>query len=110
MLKFKNLKATDLKNNKRVILPKIDDDEMEIKRNHVRNELKSIFINFKKENCDKYGNLIENNLDDVQVQTIKELKKKIDDENLVYYKTDKTGKGALNTVKNFKDNMKKKHQ
>ena len=34
---FSNLRATDLKNNKRVILPNIDnDDEEEIRRNNVK--------------------------------------------------------------------------
>ena len=34
---MRNLKATDLKNNIRVILPDLEDDESEIRRNHVKN-------------------------------------------------------------------------
>ena len=50
------------KNNKRVILPNLNDDENEIRSNHVKNELKDIFLNYKKKNCDKSGNVLKNNM------------------------------------------------
>ena len=56
IMDIRNLKATDLKNNKRVILPNLNDDENEIRSNHVKNELKDIFLNYKKKNCNKSGN------------------------------------------------------
>ena len=34
---FKNIKPTDFKNNKRVILPETDDDAEEIMRNNLKN-------------------------------------------------------------------------
>ena len=94
----RNLKATDLKSNKRVILPDLEADENEIKRNHVKNELKEVFIRYKNNNCDKFGNVLRNNLTKKQVEAIGNLKKKISEDGLVCYETDKTGKLALDTI------------
>ena len=105
---FSNLRATDLKNNKRVILPNIDnDDEEEIRRNNVKKELEGVFVNFMKENCDKYGNMKENNLGDKQVVAIKSLKEIMKKEELVCFETDKTGKFALDKKENYVRKMKK---
>ena len=106
-LDLRNLKATDLKNNKRVILPINHDDEKEIKRNNVVGELKRIFKEFTNKHCDRFGNLKENNLSEEKRNTIKDLKKKIKEEELVCYKTDKTGYLALDTQENFANKMEK---
>ena len=39
---FRNIKPTDFKNNKRVVLPEIDDDTKEIRRNNIKSELRNI--------------------------------------------------------------------
>ena len=65
---MRNLKATDLKNNKMVILPKLEEDDNEIRRNHVSNEPKEVFINYRKKNCDKHGNILKNNLNKNQLE------------------------------------------
>ena len=62
-LDFRNLKATDMKMNKRIIMPELDDDEEEIRRSNVKNNLKKVFMNYREKNCDKFGNIMENNLD-----------------------------------------------
>ena len=82
-LNLGNLRATDFRNNKRVFIPKLDDDEDEINRNFVKNELIKVVEKYKNENCDKYGNIIENNLDPKIIKTIKELKNRIKEEKLV---------------------------
>ena len=106
-LNLANLKATDLKNNKRVFIQMNYDDEKEIKRNNVASELKRIFTDYKNKHCDKFGNLIENNLDKEQRKTVKDLKKKMKDEELVCFKTDKTGYLALDTQANLENKMAK---
>ena len=68
-----NLKATDLKNNKGVIIPELDNDESEIRRNHVSNELKEVFIKYKDKKCNKFGNIKKNNLSKTQLDAIKNL-------------------------------------
>ena len=41
---FRNLRATDLKNNKRIIIPNVDtEDEEEIRRSNVKKELEGVF-------------------------------------------------------------------
>ena len=105
---FRNLRATDLKNNKRIIIPNLDnEDEEEIRRNNVKKELEGVFIHYMKENCDKFGNMKENNLTKKQVGAIKSLKDKMEEENLVCFETDKTGKFALDTKDNYVRKMKK---
>ena len=98
---FRNLKATDMKHNKRIIMPELDDDEDEIRRSNVKHELKEIFMRYREKNCDKVGNILENNLSGKQVKAIKDLKTKMKQEGLVCYKTDKTGKFAIDTVENY---------
>ena len=46
---------------------------------------------------------LHNNLDETQMKALKNLKPKIVDENLVCYKTDKTGKLALDTIENYSE-------
>ena len=102
---FRNLKATDLKNNKRVIIPDVDDEDEEIRRNHVKRELKGVFVNYMKDHCDKYGNVLENNLSKTKLKAIKELNQKMDEEKMICFETDKTGHLTLDTQENFVKKM-----
>ena len=99
MINFRNLKATDLKNNKRITILETGDYAEEIRMNNVKSELKEVYIKYIKENCDDKGNLLENNLS--VEQAIKELKTRMKNENLVCVETDKTGKLALDTKENY---------
>jgi hypothetical protein len=60
-----------------------------------------------KENCDKFGNMLENNLSEKQVKSIKSLKSKMKDEDIVCFETDKTGKLALDKKENYVKKMDK---
>ena len=63
VIDFRNLRATDLKNNKRIVIPNPDDDdEEEIRRNNVKKELEKVYVNYMSEHCDKFGKVTENNL------------------------------------------------
>ena len=52
-LGFRNVRATDFTNNKRVILPELDNDPEEIRRNNLKNKLRQVVEKYKNENCDK---------------------------------------------------------
>ena len=104
---FRNLKATDFKNNKRINIVEENDDKEEIRMNHVKNELKEVFIKHMKEHCDNKGNQVDNNLSVKQVKAMKNLKMKMKTENLVCLETDKTGKFALDTKENYINKIKK---
>ena len=67
---FRNLKATDLKNNKRVIIPALDEDDVEIRQIYLKNELKEVVLKYQSEHCDKYENILDNNLNVNQLDTI----------------------------------------
>ena len=74
-LDFRNVRATDFTNNKRVILPELDNDPEEIRRNNLKNELRQVVEKYKNENCDKSGNIVENNLSDKTLKDVKNLKR-----------------------------------
>ena len=107
VINFRNLKATDLKNNKRITILETGDYAEEIRMNNVKSELKEVYIKYMKENCDNRGNLLENNLTVKQVKAIKELKTKMKNDNLVCVETDKTGKFALDTKENYMKKVRK---
>ena len=106
-LDMRNIKPTDFKNNKRVVLPDLDDDTVEIKRNNLKNELRQVVMEYKKEHCDKSGNVLDNNLSKTQLKEIKNLKSRMDKEGLVCGETDKTGKMTLDTLENISKKMEK---
>ena len=86
------MKPTDRKNNKRVVLPQLDDDKEEIRRNNLKCELKKVVTKYKSEHCDKSGNVQDNNLTKKQLKAIKNLKSRMKDEELACGETDKTGR------------------
>ena len=106
-LNFKNLKPTDFKNNKRIVIPDLEDDPEEIRRNNLKNELRKVVIKYKKEHCDKSGNVFDNNLKEEQLKDIKNLKERIKEEGLICGETDKTGKLTLDTLRNMSKKMDK---
>jgi hypothetical protein len=66
-----------------------------------------VFLEYRKDHCDQFGNIIENNLDEKQQESIKTLKRKMQDEELVCYTTDKTGNLVLDTIKNYSKKLSK---
>ena len=104
---FRNMRPTDFKNNKRVVLPQLDDDHEEIKRNNLKEELRKVVIEYRKKHCDKFGNVIENNLTKTQLKEIKSLKSRLKNEGLACGETDKTGKLTLDTLENISKKMNK---
>ena len=70
-------------------------------------EMKKVFSAYKAKHCDRFGYLIKGNLDEKQRKTIKDLKTKMNEEELVCYKTDKTGYLVLDTQENLVKKMEK---
>ena len=106
-LNFRNLKPTDFKYNKRVIIADPEDDLEEIRRNNLKNELRQVVVEYKKEHCEKFGNIRENNLSESQLKDIKKLKNRMKNEGLAGGETDKTGKLTLDTLENISKKMNK---
>ena len=107
ILDFRYIKPTDFKSNKRVILPDLEDDEEEIRRNNLKSELRKVVEKYQKDNCDKFGNIVDNNLNKTQLKTIKNLKQRMKEEHLALGETDKTGKLTLDTLDNISKKMNK---
>ena len=78
---------------------------MTMKRKNLKAELKNIVIKYRNENCDKSGNIIENNLDKKQLKDIKNLKKRMKKEGLAAGETDNTGKLTLYTLENVVEKL-----
>ena len=106
-MKFINLKPTDFKNNKRVIIPEANDDVEEIRRNNLKSELRQVVVNYRNEHCDKSGNVFDNNLADTELKDMKNLKNRIKNEGLTCGVTDKSGKLTLDTLDNVSKKMDK---
>ena len=62
-------------------------------------------MNYKEEHCDKFGNVIESNVK--QVNDLKKFKERMQKEELVCGETDKTGKFTLDTLENMSKKMEK---
>ena len=104
---FRNIKPTDFRNNKRVILPELDDDPEEIRRNNLKSELRQVVMKYKTENCDKFGNFLDNNQSETQIKDRTNLKDRIKKEGLACGETDKTGELTLDTLDNISKKMDK---
>ena len=72
-LDLRFLKATDMKANKRIKIPIIDDVAKEVHRTNMKNVLVKVAEDFIKEKCDKNGNLKETNIDRKHLNAIKQL-------------------------------------
>ena len=70
------MKPSDLKNNKRVVIPDTNDDAEEIRRKNLKSELRKVVRKYKEEHCDKFGNLLENNLSKTKMKDMKKQKTK----------------------------------
>ena len=106
-LDFRHLRATELKNNKRVILQQPGDETEEIRRSNLKSELRKVVMKYRHENCDKFGNVSDNNLSKTKLKTMKNLKTRINKEGLICSQTDKTGKLTLDTLENVTKKMEK---
>ena len=62
VIDFATKKAHEWKNNKRIVIPEIEDPEREIRNNFVKKELLSVAAKFVKENCKENGMLKSTNL------------------------------------------------
>lgn len=104
IIDFAHKPSTSWKNNKRIIIPEIDDPEKEIRNNFVKKELLVVAENYIKENCNEKGNLKSGNLSKSQVKALKSLKSK-SKEGVVILETDKTSKFAVDKVENVESKM-----
>ena len=72
----------------------------------MKEELLKVVDEYTEKFCDKKGRIIENNFTKDEEATLKELKRKVDLENLTIYETDKTGKFVVDTTDNYENKMK----
>ena len=57
--------------------------------------------------CDKNGKIKDSNISIDQQKAMKELKRRVEVDNLVIYETDKTGKFVIDSLENMENKMKK---
>ena len=106
-LNFENEKAHNWKKNRRVIIPENDDEESEIKYDFIKKELVKETKKYIEEHCDKAGNPKKGNLSKQELNDIRNLRKRAENEELAIYETDKTKKLVLDTCANVRDKMEK---
>ena len=105
-LNLTETRAPEWRNNKRVIIKENVDESEEIRRVFVKEELLKTVDKFMEEKCDKNGRLKEANFSKKEEKTLKSLKKRISDEELAVYESDKTGKLVVDTLENYEHKMK----
>ena len=74
-LDFRNILPSDFKNNKRVTIPDMHDDPEEIRRNNLKAELRKVVMNYKKEQCDLSGNVLKNNVSELELNNLKKIRR-----------------------------------
>ena len=73
----------------------------------VKHELLNVAKNYIADKCDKTGWIIENIISEKDEKVIKNLKKRIHEEKLTIYQTDKTGKFVMDSLSNYEQKMQK---
>ena len=93
-LDFGNRRATDVKNNARVIFPRTQDFQKEANLQMLRIEAMGVFRDYVKGNCDTRGRQ-KSNLSTSEQRGLKSLKKRVEEGQIVVMTTDKTGSFAV---------------
>ena len=97
---LKRTKATDVPFNKRVHMPQPHSQETESKIRYAKEKIRHIITNYSA-NHKGFENI------DKEIKTgIKELKKRIKEDKIVVYPTDKSGRLSVDTQDNYKESMK----
>ena len=101
-MNFRKMRPTEMKYNKRVILPNAMEEEEEIKAMNLKNEL----MKEVKEYCEKNeGKMNMSNLNKKEKKGLKSLKKKSKN-NIIIAPTDKSSKFIIDTKENYMEAMK----
>ena len=72
-LDLASTRATEWRNNKRVVITTNDDENEEIRRAFMKEELLKVVDEYTEKFCDKKGRIIENNFTKDEEATLKEL-------------------------------------
>ena len=97
---YSRKRATDIKQNTKIHLPKAVKVEEEASLEMLRMEWRQVFKESTKENCDKKGNP-KSNLTQQERRGMKSLKKRLKDGEIVVLPTDKSGRFCV-TLKRMK--------
>ena len=95
-------RVTDLQECDRVYLPKPLDviDEANIEARRAMHS--KVYEDYRKKHCDKDDDQ-KTNLNENEARGIKKIQKRLQERELVYLKTDKSGKGCLATVEKYRE-------
>ena len=98
---FKNARATDLPFNSNTFIPKPLDETQEIQLENLKMNLLKISEEYFASNDNKLMNLSES-----QTRGLKSLEKRRDNNEIVLFRTDKSGKISIDTPDNYKESAK----
>ena len=100
-LDLRLLRPTDLPFNKRVYLPRPLDDRSQVTTQHLRDNLRRTTEEYIEST--KYKSTVQSNLTREEKVGLKSLKKRIDEDGIVIYQTDKSGRFSVDTIDNYRD-------
>jgi hypothetical protein len=90
------LKPTDLPFNHKVCMPRAIGLEKEVTFQKLKNEIRDIAVDMNKKTKDN------SNLQEDETKGLKELKQRQDDEEIVCFQTDKSGRWSVDSIQNYK--------
>ena len=100
-LDLRLLKPSDLPFNKRVVLPAPLDDEKEVTLQHLRDRLSKTTKKYVQST--EYRTTVNGNLTKAEKSGLKSLKERIDQDGIVVYQTDKSGRFSVDAIHNYRE-------
>ena len=104
-MNFAKQRVTDMESCRRINTPDPGKERDEIVIANLKSRFVSAGMDYVKQNCDKKGNIIEQNIDKETSDGIKSLKERSDKNEIIVVPTDKSGRLAVNTIENYVESM-----
>ena len=103
-------RVTDLKSNRRTIIPEpreesINNIPVEVALANMKTKIETFAHEGMKKNCDKNGFPIKTNLSSIETEGLKQLRKRVEVNDIYITKSDKTGTFVANNRENYVERM-----
>ena len=102
-LNYAAMRATDIPTVARLCPPRPSTLKKEKVLDSVKNKLLEVVSDYQKEHCDSKGRIIKQNISKSEEKAIKEVKERVQKQEIVVFTTDKSGRFAVDTPKNYEE-------
>ena len=102
-LNYAAMRATEIPTVARLCPPRPSTLKKEKVLDSVKNKLLEVVSDYQKEHCDSKGRIIKQNISKSEEKAIKEVKERVQKQEIVVFTTDKSGRFAVDTPKNYEE-------